>query len=199
MRPTTRCGSSRTPSRRIAIAWKILVRQGKEPLARKHLAKIVPLVPNTAQGFLRLAEVAGEAHDAAVARHAIDRALGVMRPEWHWTRFRLVRVALTIGDERAIEMIRDLIAACEDPKTLRALFTKCYEQDYRDLALAAGEKFHRIAPADYEITTRLENLRFVASRQKPAEGCVGTSAPGRGRRLLIRLLKGGKKSDENVA
>ena len=60
---------------------EILVRQGKEQLAREHLAETVPFMPDNLQGFLQIGEIASEAGDAAIARHAIDRALGVIKPD----------------------------------------------------------------------------------------------------------------------
>ncbi len=167
---------------------EVLIRKGNHKLARKYLAETVPLTPDTVQGFLTIAEVASEAHDAAIARHAIDRAIVVMKPEMHGPRFRLIRILLAHGDERAIDMTRDLTAVCENPDILRHLFKVCYDKDYKELALAAGDKVQRIAPADYEIAIQLDSLRFVTSRQKPAAGPTDRSAPARGRRLLTRLF-----------
>ncbi len=172
---------------------EILIRQDKEPLARKHLAEAVPFMPDTMQGFLQMGEIATEAHDAAIAHQAIDRALGMIKPDSHGPRLRLIRVMLAQGDDRAMEMIRYLTAVCEDAKTLRHLFELCYDRDYKELALAAGEKFERIAPVDYEIATRLDSLRFIAATQEAAAAGVGRSAPGRRRGLAAWLLGGGKK------
>ncbi len=155
---------------------ELLVRRDEFRAARRLLAALPALADQSdIHAWLRIAQVATEAHDAGVAEAALARAIPLLPDRELWLRFQIMRVLIGLEQrERAAAMGRDILARNPDAHMLTVVFRHGYDAGLNDLALEAGRALARVGPV-YDIATKLEGLEFAA-RHGPADA-AGPAAP----------------------
>jgi tetratricopeptide (TPR) repeat protein len=156
---------------------------------RKYLQDAIAVTPETVDAWLRIAQIAVEVYDRTAALEAVDRAIPLLQPKNAWQRFKIAQLLLELEEgAKAAALMQQGIAITDDVWTIRRIFDVSYEHGLTEVALAAGEKLAQLGPI-FDITIRMEGLRFTAKKQ--AAEAPEAARPASGLRGALKRLLGG--------